>query len=132
MSFFIRQFSATAVVMFLSAAPALAQNNAITEIQKGLTATNKEAGFGNTSLPVLVGGFIQVLLGVVGIIFLVLAVYAGVLWMTAGGDAKKVTSAKDILRNSLIGIIIIVAAYALTKFVVEQLVLAVASDASTP
>lgn len=122
-----KQLSATAIVMFLSASSALAQNSAAEEIQKGLTATNKEAGYSNLKLPELVGGFIQVLLGIVGIIFLVLAVYAGVLYMTAGGDSKKVTSAKDMLRNSIIGIIIIVAAYALTRFVVLQLISATGS-----
>lgn len=123
----LRQLSASATIMFLSAAPALAVNSAAEEINKGLQATNKVAGYSNLSLPLLVGGFIQVLLGVVGIIFLVLAVYAGVLYMTAGGDPKKVTSAKDILRNSIIGIIIIVAAYALTQFVVDQIMVATSS-----
>lgn len=117
--------------MFLSAGPTLVQASAAEEISKGLTATSKEAGYAPLQLPVLVGGFIQVLLGIVGVIFLVLAVYAGVLYMTAGGDTKKVTSAKDILKNSIIGLIIIVAAYALTTFVVDQLISATGSASTS-
>jgi len=119
--------------MFLSAAPALAANSAAEEIQKGLAATNKVAGFNNTPLPLLIGGFIQALLGVVGIIFLVLAVYAGFLYMTASGDPTKVKKAKEILTNSLIGLIIIVAAYALTEFIIVQMLIpAVSGDKSIP
>ncbi|MBI2475589.1 hypothetical protein HYV69_04185 [Candidatus Uhrbacteria bacterium] len=127
MNLSFRQLSATAVIMFLSAAPALAQNSAVSEIQKGLTATNKEAGYSNLKLPDLIGGFISVILGVVGIIFLVLSVYAGVMYMTAGGDPAKVKKAKEILTQSLIGLIIIVAAYALTQFVVDQIISATSS-----
>jgi len=127
MRFLIRQLPATLMIVFLSAAPALAQNSAVAEIQKGLTATNKEAGYSNLKLPDLIGGFISVILGVVGIIFLILAVYAGVMYMTAGGDPGKVKKAKEILTQSLIGLIIIVAAYALTQFVVDQIISATSS-----
>jgi Asp/Glu/hydantoin racemase len=41
--------------------------------------------------------------------------------MTAQGDEKAVTAAKDTIKNSVIGIIIIVAAFALTTFVMQQL-----------
>ncbi len=132
MRFILRQLLATLTIAFLSAGPALAVNSAAEEITKGLQATNKVAGFNNLPLPLLVGGFIQAILGVVGIIFLVLAVYAGVMYMTAGGAPGKVKKAKEILTNSLIGLIIIVAAYALTAFVVEQLAIATGSDKPTP
>jgi cytochrome bd-type quinol oxidase subunit 2 len=115
------------MIAFLSATPTLAENSAIAEIQKGLTATNKEAGYSSLKLPDLIGNFISVILGVVGIIFLVLAVYAGVMYMTAGGDPGKVKKAKEILTQSLIGLIIIVAAYALTQFVVDQIIGATSS-----
>ena len=131
MQFFLRQLSATLMIIFLSAAPALAQNSAVAEIQKGLKATNEEAGYSNLKLPDLIGNFISVILGVVGIIFLVLAVYAGVMYMTAGGDPGKVKKAKEILTQSLIGLIIIVAAYALTEFVIDRIVDASSSDKKT-
>jgi len=131
MRFFLRQLPATLMIIFLSAAPALAQNSAVAEIQKGLKATNEEAGYSNLKLPDLIGNFISVILGVVGIIFLVLAVYAGVMYMTAGGDPGKVKKAKEILTQSLIGLIIIVAAYALTEFVIDRIVDASSSDKKT-
>lgn len=64
-----------------------------------------------------VGGVVGIILSFVGIIFLVLTIYAGIMWMTAQGDSGQVTKAKDLLINALIGLIIITAAYSITTFV---------------
>jgi hypothetical protein len=44
-------------------------------------------------------------------------IYAGILWMTAQGNDQQVTKAKTLMINSVIGIIIVFAAYAITAFV---------------
>lgn len=54
---------------------------------------------------------------IMGVIFLCLTIYAGILWMTAMGDPKKVTKAKDILGQSLIGVVICLLAYGFTFWV---------------
>ncbi|MEK7067957.1 MAG: hypothetical protein AAB956_03090 [Patescibacteria group bacterium] len=61
------------------------------------------------------------ILGLLGIIFLVLVLYAGFLWMTAAGNEDQVGKAKNILTTSIIGIIIIVAAYAIVKFALDAI-----------
>ncbi len=61
-------------------------------------------------------------LGVLGIIAVVIVLWGGVLWMTAGGSDDKVGTAKKILFSGLVGLIIILSAYALTQFVVNQLI----------
>ncbi len=63
------------------------------------------------------GQIIGTVLSFVGVIFLILMIYAGIMWMTAQGNDQQVTKAKDLLINSIIGIIIIFAAYAITAFV---------------
>lgn len=68
-----------------------------------------------------IGQIINVILGFLGIIFLVLVIYAGFLWMTAGGNSDKVDKAKSILIQAVIGLVILLAAYAITSFVVTQL-----------
>jgi len=40
--------------------------------------------------------------------------------MTAGGDEAKVTKAKGILKNAIIGLIIVLAAYIITTFVITN------------
>lgn len=106
--------------LMLSPQPVLA-DEATTIISTGLdnaaTGTfNKEV-----SAATFVGNLIQVLLSATGLIFLILTVYAGILYMTAAGDEGKVRKAKSILTTSLIGIIIIVGAYALTVYVIDAL-----------
>lgn len=73
------------------------------------------------SLPNLIGGIVKILLSVLGGVFLVLMVYAGYLWMTARGDSKIVEKAKDTIKQSIIGIIIVLAAYVITGFVVTAI-----------
>jgi hypothetical protein len=44
-------------------------------------------------------------------------IYAGITWMIARGNEQKVAQAKDMIINSVIGIIIVFAAYAITSFI---------------
>lgn len=57
-----------------------------------------------------IGKIIKYLLSFLGIIFFLIIIYAGWLWMTAGGNEEQITKAKDLLKNSFIGIIIIITA----------------------
>lgn len=68
-------------------------------------------------LYVVAGRFIETFLSFLGVIFILLAIYAGYLWMTARGKEEKVEEARSILTNAVIGLVIIVAAYAITYFV---------------
>lgn len=63
-----------------------------------------------------VGQVIGAILSFVGVLFLGLMIYAGVLWMTAQGNEQQVNKAKGMLTNAIIGIIIVFAAYAITAF----------------
>lgn len=69
-----------------------------------------------------IGGLVGLVLSFIGIIFLVLTVYAGIMWMTAQGNSAKVEKAKDLLINAVIGLVIVSAAYSITIFVGNQLV----------
>jgi uncharacterized membrane protein YwzB len=81
---------------------------------------------GETDLPTLIANLINAFLGVLGIIFLVMVVYAGYLWMMAAGDDEKVKKSKKLLANSVIGLVIIVTAYAISNFVIDQIITATA------
>ncbi|MBI4139136.1 hypothetical protein HY479_03230, partial [Candidatus Uhrbacteria bacterium] len=48
--------------------------------------------------------------------------YGGFLWMTAGGSEEGVTKAKTMIRNAIIGLVIIVAAFSISNFVLSSLV----------
>ncbi|MBU1132642.1 hypothetical protein KKC32_05370 [Patescibacteria group bacterium] len=73
-------------------------------------------------LPARIGNFINILLGVLGVVLVLIIVYAGFLWMTAGGDTEQVKKAKSWMINAVIGLIIILSSYAISSFVIEKLV----------
>ncbi len=62
---------------------------------------------------------ITLVLSLVGVIFMILIIYGGINWMLAQGNDEKVNKAKKIIIDSLIGLIIVVAAYAITYLILE-------------
>lgn len=60
---------------------------------------------------------IQIVFSFLGVILLCLVLYAGFLWMTAAGDPKKVQKAKDILSQSVIGLVITLCAYGIAYYI---------------
>jgi len=90
-----------------------------------LKNAQKKAGFADaneTTLAETVGKVIGVALSLIGTIFTVLILYAGFLWMTAGGETDKIDKAKNILKSSVIGLLITLAAYSISNFVVTKVV----------
>ncbi len=79
-----------------------------------------------TQLYNTVGLIINIGLGLLGIIFLIIALYAGFTWMTAGGDSDKVTKARQWLTNAILGLIIILSAYAISNYVIAAILEATA------
>lgn len=96
--------------------PALAQEGPYLGLEYG-----EATGLGQSSVSVVVTSIIRVLLGLLGIIAVALIVYAGYLWMTAGGEEEQITKAKSILMSSVIGLAIILSAFAITTFVIGKL-----------
>lgn len=85
-----------------------------------------ETGFAQYDEPeppaVIIGRIIQVALGLLGILFIALITYGGFLWMTSGGSEEKIKKAKSLIVNGVIGLIIAVAAYTVSYFVIQALV----------
>jgi hypothetical protein len=76
---------------------------------------------GDTDIASKVGKLIGVVLSFVGVIFFILVIYGGFLWMTARGDSGQVEKAKDLLYAAAIGLIIVLSAYAITAFIGTQI-----------
>ncbi|MFH0818770.1 MAG: hypothetical protein V1898_02130 [Patescibacteria group bacterium] len=60
-------------------------------------------------------------LSFLGLISLILVLYAGFLWMMARGNQEEITKAKDILKGGFIGMVIILASYGISYFVFSTL-----------
>ncbi len=89
---------------------------------QGLKDVGGKTDLGGKDLPALVGGIINAVLGFVGIILLGYLLYAGFLWMTAGGDSKKTDEAKTMIKNAIIGLVILISSVAISNFVINMLV----------
>jgi hypothetical protein len=110
-------------VLLLPVMPVVAQNSVLKEAATLLNNVG-EAAYGvkeAPKLPAVVGKIINIFLSILGILFVVLLVYGGYLWMTSYGDEKKVTKAKSLITDATIGLIIILIAYAVASFVVTSL-----------
>lgn len=77
------------------------------------------AGLSTSSVLDILGTLINVFLSLLGVVFLLLVLYAGFLWMTAGGDDKQVEKARKMLINATVGLVITLSAYAITTFIVN-------------
>ena len=69
----------------------------------------------------IIGAGVGAALSLIGVIFLILMIYAGYNWMTAQGEEEKVEKAKDTLTRAIIGLIIVVGAYAIWNFIFNSL-----------
>jgi hypothetical protein len=86
-----------------------------------LVATGLASSGSVTSLPLLIGNFINVFLGTLGIVFVGMVVYGGFLYLTDGGKEENIKKAKKMMGNAVIGMVICVAAYAISTFVITQI-----------
>lgn len=87
----------------------------------GFTELNGNVALGNKPLISTIGSIINVLLGFLGVIAVLLILVGGFKWMTAAGNEEKVAEAKKLLGGGVIGLVIILAAFAIAAFVVGQL-----------
>ena len=70
---------------------------------------------------IFIGTLIKAILSIIGVLFLIMMVYGGFLWMTAGGNETQVEKSKKLIIAAIIGTIIVVSSYAISYFIIEQL-----------
>lgn len=114
--FFTLSIGATSLALAQSIGP----DNAINS-SDNLNAFATASGLPQVNLVTFIGRLVQVFLSIVGIILVLLIMYAGFIWMTAEGDPAKVDKAKKIMTNAVIGLIIIMASFAIATFIMSWL-----------
>ncbi len=95
--------------------------SAQTSVDLGLSYATA-TGLTTRDVRVVVARVIQVFLGLLGILAVGLILYAGYLWMTSKGNEEMITKARQILTNAVIGLAIILSAFAIVSFVISRLV----------
>lgn len=97
---------------FDSSAASASENTALTDIYVGSSYLGVDLGKADPVTVVI--AMVNGLLTLLGLIFLILLVYAGVLWATARGNEEQITKAKTIIKRAVIGLVIVLAAYGIS------------------
>lgn len=84
----------------------------------------EKTGLGSQDVRETIANIIRVAMGLLGIVAVVIILIGGFYWMTAGGDEGRVETGKKWIFSGIIGLAIILSAYALATFVVNSLVTA--------
>lgn len=101
--------------------PAVAQQDDPTYgLNTAATKANYTAN-GSNSISSWVQIGVSALLGILSIVFFGLTVYAGVIWMTARGNDEKASEARSTIEAAVVGLVLVLAAYAITQFVFGKL-----------
>jgi len=108
-----------------------AKSRSVKELfNSGLKETGEKTGHAGSEITKAgalggVGFVLKILLSLSGAIFLGLMIYSGFIWMNARGNDSEVSKAKDTIRNCIIGLLIVMSAYAITSFVGNSIMSAV-------
>jgi len=110
---------------------------AVNPIASGLSNAASAAGISGgcasvDCLVTIIGNVLNVALGFVGIILLLYFLYAGFMWMTAGGDEDKVKDATTTIRNAVVGLAIVMLAFAASSFIMSSLSAGLGGTTTTP
>jgi len=81
----------------------------------------KVGGLGDGDLRTIINGVITTVMSFLGIVAVVVILFGGFKWMTSGGDQTKVDTARKLIINGVIGLVIIILAWAITAFVIDEI-----------
>lgn len=68
-----------------------------------------------------IAAVINIVLSFLGVIFLLLMIYGGYIWMMARGNEQEVEKAQGIIKAAVVGVIVVVSSYALSWFILQKL-----------
>lgn len=110
----------TAVSGIFAAVPVLAADLGET-VNSGLNYATI-VGWGTQDLKTTIMLVINVIMGFLGLVAVIIILWGGFKWMTAGGNEDQVGEAKKLIIAGVIGMAVVIGAYAIASFVVQSLV----------
>jgi len=76
---------------------------------------------GQTSISKIIGNIIKTILGLVGVISLVMFIYAGFVWLTAQGKPEAIRRGRDTMVWAVVGLVIVFSSYIILSYVFKIL-----------
>lgn len=114
-------FAVLATISMLAPAVVMAQTPQVTADDLGIKYAGA-TGLGNKDIRVTVASIIKTAMGLLGIVAVVIVLIGGFKWMTAGGSEDGAAEGKKWIFSGIIGLAIILSAYALATYVINSLV----------
>jgi hypothetical protein len=68
-----------------------------------------------------IGSIVNAFLGLLGVIFIILMIYGGFLWMTAGGEEDRINKATKTIHRAVLGLIILASSFMFWQFIEKVL-----------
>lgn len=91
------------------------------DAETSLSQVVAPTGISESNINTYIANVVAALLAIIALLFFILMVYAGVRWFTSRGEEEYVNKARKTLIGSVIGIIIVASAYALSTFVTSRI-----------
>jgi hypothetical protein len=112
-----------AILLFSFFAPAVSAAPSLREaFDKPLTEAANKMGYSDGAEPeALIGRVIKIALSFLGVVFFILMLFGGFLWMTAAGSEEQVGRAKKLIIAAVTGILIVLTSYAISYFIIDEL-----------
>lgn len=80
-------------------------------------AIGSSVAAGRTALQTFLSNFIALAIGVGVAVFLIMLIWGGISFITAGGDKEAVARATKRITNALVGVILLLSVYVIIKLV---------------
>ncbi|MEK7139352.1 MAG: pilin [Patescibacteria group bacterium] len=100
---------------------ASAQNSNTTDDFFGVNVVGDELELTTQDVRVTAAKIINAAMSLLGLVAVVIILAGGFKWMTAGGSEDKVEEAKKLIGAGVIGLVIIISAYSIARFVISSL-----------
>lgn len=120
---YIKPILAFTILVFLSLPGVLSAQGGMQEMTEAAgTAAGYATDSGQYSLARIIGIIARTFISLIGIIFVSYTIYGGYLWLTSAGNEEKITQAKNIIKNGIIGLIVILMSAAIYIFIRDALI----------
>ena len=95
-------------------------SNPVSAAQSGFDQVNGKVN-ANTDLYGTIGVILNIVYSIIGIIAVVMVILGGISYATSQGDPGKVKKGKDTILYGIIGLVIVIMAFAITQFVLTAI-----------
>lgn len=121
------------IILILAYQPVLAVDSVgISKIQEQNNALNSRANFSDsTPLVDIISATIKIVFGLLALVFLVLIIIAGYQWMMASGNEETIKKSQSIIKNAIIGLVIVLSSYLITYAIFNLLPLGINTATTT-